>query len=176
MLIFDRFKLSFYISTALWLRKYDGFDFSRDQTIEVSRDFLGGAPSFWFSTLPSSGERRPCESGDKTFRLNTWPRDRRDFVGEVLSSWVTTQLSLGSIGLVKVEVQRFLFVTWPRTWCVTWLRRWGPLILSHHPAKFEVHRPCQSEDITFFVCHVTSILKCHVTLWVGSLYPKSPPY
>ena len=55
MFIFDRHKLSFYISTALCLRKYGGFDFSRDHTIEVSRDFLGGAPSFRFSTLPSPG-------------------------------------------------------------------------------------------------------------------------
>ena len=39
-----------------------------------------------------------------------------------------------------------------------------PLILSHHPAKFGVHRPCESGDITFFICHVTSISKCHVTL------------
>ena len=163
MLIFDRLKLSFYISTALWLRKYDGFDFSRDQTSEVSRDFLGGAPSFWFSTLPSSGDRRPCESGDKTFRLNTWPRDRRDFVGEVLSSWVTTQLSLGSIGLVKVEVQRFLFVMWPQYWSVTWLCGWHPLILSHLLAKFRIHRPCESRDITFLICHVITYLMCHVT-------------
>ena len=43
---FCEHKLFFYISTALWLRKYDVFDFSRDHTIEVSREFLGGAPSF----------------------------------------------------------------------------------------------------------------------------------
>ena len=42
---FGECKLSFYISTALWLKKYDVFDFSRDHTIEVSRDFLGGSPS-----------------------------------------------------------------------------------------------------------------------------------
>ena len=44
MFIFGKHKLSFYISIALWLRRYDVFDFSRDLTIEVSRDFLGGAP------------------------------------------------------------------------------------------------------------------------------------
>ena len=44
--IFGEYKLSLYISTAaLWLKKYDVFDFSRDHTIEVSRDFLGGSPS-----------------------------------------------------------------------------------------------------------------------------------
>ena len=41
---FGKGKLSFYILTALRLRKYDGFNFLRDHTIEVSRDFLGGAP------------------------------------------------------------------------------------------------------------------------------------
>ena len=41
---FRECKLSFYISTALWLRKYDIFYFSPDNTIEVSRDFFGGAP------------------------------------------------------------------------------------------------------------------------------------
>ena len=71
-------------------------DFSRDHTIEVSRDFLGGALSSWFSTLPSSGDHGSCKCGDKTFWLDTWPRD----------------------------------------WCVTWLCRWGPPILSQHSAKF----------------------------------------
>ena len=45
MFIFSKRKLSFYISIALWLRKYDVLDFSRDRTIELSRDFLVGALS-----------------------------------------------------------------------------------------------------------------------------------
>ena len=73
----------------------------------------------------------------------------------------------GSTGLVKVEIHRFLFVAWPLGRCVTWSCGWGPLILSHHPAKFGVYRPCESEDITFFICHVTMTSKCHVTLWMG---------
>ena len=44
MFIFGKHKLSFYILTVLRLRKYDGFDFLRDHTIEVSRDFFGGSP------------------------------------------------------------------------------------------------------------------------------------
>ena len=82
---------------------------------------------------------------------------------------------------------------------------WGSLILSHHPATFGIHRPCESGNITplifhvtvsrvlstwattilslgsigfvkvemFFICHVTTILTCHVTLWVESSHPKS---
>ena len=38
-------KLYLYISTILWLRKYDVFNFSGTHTIEVSHDFLGGVPS-----------------------------------------------------------------------------------------------------------------------------------
>ena len=66
--IFGKHKLSFY-STALWLRKYDVFDFSRDRTIEVSRDFLGGAPLSWVSTLPSLRNHGTCERRDKTFLI-----------------------------------------------------------------------------------------------------------
>ena len=88
---------------------------------------------------------------------------------ETHSCWVSTLLSLGSTGLVKVEIYRVLFVMWPLGRCVMWLPGWDPLIRSHHSAKFGVHRPCKSEDITFFICHVTMILKCHVTLWVGPL-------
>ena len=44
----------------------------------------------------------------------------------------------------------------------------GSLVLSHELAKFRIHRPCESADITFFICQVTTISKSHVTLWVGS--------
>ena len=50
----------------------------------------------------------------------------------------------------------------------------GSLVLSHELAKFRIHRPCESGDITFFICHVTTILKCHVTLSLGSSHFKSP--
>ena len=67
--IFGEHKLSFYISTVLWLRKYDVFDFPFDHTIEVSRDFLGEAPSSWVSNLPCFRGHGPCECGDKTFLI-----------------------------------------------------------------------------------------------------------
>ena len=37
---------------------------------------------------------------------------------------------------------------WLRDQCVTWLFGWVSLILSHHPAKFKIHRSCESWDIT----------------------------
>ena len=71
MFVFGKHKLSFYIETALWLRKYDSFDFSRDQTIQISRDFLGGVLSSQFSNLPSFEGHGPCECGDKIFLIDT---------------------------------------------------------------------------------------------------------
>ena len=68
-------KLSFYISIALCLKRYDVFDFSRDRTIEVSGDLLGGDPSSWFSFLSSFGDHEPCKCGHKTFLIchgTTW--------------------------------------------------------------------------------------------------------
>ena len=76
---------------------------------------------------------------------------------------------------MKVEIKRFQFVTWPRYQSFTWHFGWDPLILGHHFAKFGVHRPCESGDITFLICHVIPILKCHVTLWVGSLILSHHP-
>ena len=38
-------KFSFYIWTVLWLRKYNVLYFSRDNTSEVSRDFVSVVPS-----------------------------------------------------------------------------------------------------------------------------------
>ena len=46
---------------------------------------------------------------------------------------------------------------------------------SHHPAKFVDLVPCESEDKIFLTCHVTTQLKCHVTLRVDFSHPKSPP-
>ena len=51
----------------------------------------------------------------------------------------------------------------------------GFLILSHHPAKFGVHRPCKSEDITFFIYHMTTWSTCHMTFWVGCLILSHHP-
>ena len=48
------------------------------------------------------------------------------------------------------------------------------LVLTHELAKFRIHRPCESGDVTFFICHVNTISKSHVTLWMGSSHLKSP--
>ena len=48
-------------------------------------------------------------------------------------------------------------------------------MLSQHPAKFGVYGSCESGDILFFICHVTTWLMCHVTLCVGSLILSHHP-
>ena len=50
----------------------------------------------------------------------------------------------------------------------------GSIALSHELAKFKIHKPYESEDITFLICHVTTISQSHVTLVVGSSHLKSP--
>ena len=60
-----------------------------------------------------------------------------DFFG-THSCWVSTLLSLGSTGPVKVEIYCFLFDMWPLGQCVTWLCGWATLILSDHTAKLGV--------------------------------------
>ena len=46
---------------------------------------------------------------------------------------------------------------------------------SYHPSVFVSLEPCESEDEIFSICLVTTQLKCHVTLWVGSPHPKYHP-
>ena len=78
---------------------------------------------------------------------------------------------------MKVKIKYVWFVTWLNNLSVTWLCGWGSLILSHHSAKFGVHRPCESEsgDLTFFICHPTTISKCHVTFRLGPLILSHHP-
>ena len=50
----------------------------------------------------------------------------------------------------------------------------GEVPLSYDPAKFGVHRPCESVNITFFICHVVTILKCLVILQMEFPHLKLP--
>ena len=55
---------------------------------------------------------------------------------------------------------------------VIWLCALRPL---NHPAKFGGHRPCGWGNMTFLNCHVTTGLKCHVTLFVRPLHLSHHP-
>ena len=37
-----------------------------------------------------------------------------------------------------------------------YLRKWEPLNLSHHFAKFDAYMSCEKGDVTFLFCRVTS--------------------
>ena len=102
----------------------------------------------------------------------TW---RHDWGGTWHVRWgifilITMLLSLWTLCLVKIKIKHFWFVTWLDNWSVTWLCGQGFLILSHHPAKFGVHSPCESGDITFLVCHVTTWFMCY---WLSRWGPLS---
>ena len=132
--------------------------------------WLNGCISLILShDLDKFGVYKIYESGNATFFICQ--------VTTILKCHVTLWVGslhprpLGSIGLVKVEIKRFWFFTWPRNQCVMWFCRWCPFILSYYPAKFGVHRPCESVNITFFICQVITILKCLVILWVESPHP-----
>ena len=47
-------------------------------------------------------------------------------------------------------------------------------MLSHQLAMFGVHTLYVGGNITLFICQVTTMSKCHVTLWMGSSHPKTP--
>ena len=113
----------------------------------------------------------------KGFRFVTWPHDRCVTWLCGLGSLILSHHSarFGVYRLCESGTTTFLFVTWSRYWRVTWLFGWVSFILSHQPAKFGFHKLCESGDITFLICHVTRILKCHVTLWMESPQPKSSP-
>ena len=117
---------------------------------------------FWFVTWPHSWSviwlcgwgslilshhpakvrvHRSREGGDITF-LICHVNVSRDFVGGPLI-----------VSLVNVEIQRFLLVTRPQYWSVTWICGWVLLILSHYPAKFRVHRPYETGNSG--VCNIT---------------------
>ena len=123
------------------------------------------------SVTSQFGGHRPCSWGNMTL-LNCRVTTRSKCH---VSLWVGPPYPeswpyhvLGAMGCVDEKIQQIWFVTWSRNQCVTWLCDWGSLILSHHTAKFGVHR-------TFFICHKIAILKCHLTFWVGSSRLKSPP-
>ena len=101
----------------------------------------------------------------------TWRRDQGItwHVGWGLLILVTILLSQSALHLVKVKMKYFWFFTWPLDRSAPWLYGWGPFILSHHPAKFGSHRPCESGDITSLIYHVTTCLMCQVTCRWGSL-------
>ena len=106
-----------------------------------------------------------------------WQRDQGItwHVGWALLILVTTLLPLWALPLVKVKIKYFWLVMWSPHQSVTWLFEWAPFILSHHPAKFGVRRPCESGDITSLIYHVTTCLMFHVICGWGFPHPMLLP-
>ena len=72
----------YFISTFLvlvgifWVYSWRAQAFRLHHTIEVSRDYFGETPSFWFSTRPSFGGMGLVNVQIKRFWFITWQRDR----------------------------------------------------------------------------------------------------
>ena len=56
-----------------------------------------------------------------------------------------------------------------------WLLRLGPPTLSSYPAKFGDHRYCGRPNIRFYICHMITWSKRHLTRYVGSSDGKLQP-
>ena len=71
-------------------------------------------------------------------------------------------LGLGSRGLKKNgDIMSFGFhvTKWSMCHLTLWVRFTHPM---YHPPKFGVHRPYESGNLTFFICHVITTSKSHV--------------
>ena len=107
-----------------------------------------------------------------------------DFLCGSLISKITTLSRVVYGGLVALETKRFLFVlrlhriTWSKNHVTLYViqpnifssliamgvveimscdhRGWWPLLISHYLVMFSGHRPRESRNITFFICHVKS--------------------
>ena len=88
MFIFGEHKLSFYISIALWLRRYDVFDFSRDLPLKCHVNFWVGPPHPDSATYQVLGVMNLVNVDIKRFDLpcNHVIDASRDFVGGIPSS------------------------------------------------------------------------------------------
>ena len=105
--------------------------------------------SLWISCL--------VELKAKYFWFVTWPHN---WSVMWLCGWIPLILSHPPL----YESRNITFFICLVTTMSTWLCGCGSLILRHHPAKFGVHRSCESRDKTFLICHKTTWPMCHMTL------------
>ena len=114
-----------------------------------------------------------CWNADRSFlifHVTTWSSSHMTWWAEP-----SNLPNLDVPGIMEKQLQDFWFVTWPRHQKVTWLSGWGLSTVSYHSAKFGGHRYCGRADIRFYICHVTTWSKGHLTRYVGSSDSKLPP-
>lgn len=115
---------------------------------------------------------RKLHMNEKNFLLRV-SKESHDFVGGTPLLKSITMSNLVPIILVKVKIQRFLYVTWvlPCGYC-----RWWPLPINYHPVKSTIHRPCRSGNIVFLIfltwLNVSTWSKEHVTSWLAASNQK----
>ena len=68
---------------------------------------------------------------------------------------------------------------WPHDQMDMWLGKGEPVNISHHCAKLDAYRCCESGDVMFFTViwhHVTTWSKAHMSWQKGAPKPISPLY
>ena len=86
-----------------------------------------------------------------------------DFMEESSSLFLTPLSGLGAKGTVIVDIKFFSlsrYLTWPRAQSFVWLNGLKFLIVNHHFAKFNDHRPFGRSEIAAKIFYVT--LQNHV--------------
>ena len=110
------------------------------------------------------GGHRPCGRGDVKFSMcHVTSRDHVTrgswsvcFPHHQSPLWqVCWQLALHKRRYFVLNLSQDLMPS--RGERVVWHYGWSPLIINLHPAKFDGHRNCAREEISFFVCHVTPL-------------------
>ena len=69
-------------------------------------------------------------------------------------------------GFAEAQIHDLVHLTVFSSSCHFWVYFW----------QAQAFHRLLSDDITFLICHVTTISNCHMTLWVGSCHSKSTPW
>ena len=109
------------------------------------------------------GGHRPCRRGEIKFSISHVTSGDHVIRGSLWVSFSHHNWPLCQVWWPLAFQRRRYFVfnlsrnlMWPRGQRVMWHYGWICPIIRLHPAKFGGHRRCAREEISFFVCHVTS--------------------
>ena len=99
-----------------------------------------------------------------SFQFDMWPRmitwsEPRDFIMIFASPYVSKMQNLVVIVFWRKKYSVFSLshdLMWPGGQRNMWLHGHIHLTISHQPAMFGGHRPCERGNVMFSICHVTS--------------------
>ena len=106
------------------------------------------------STLPTVVAIKTCESGDIT-----WSKDHVGFIIRAPHDKLASCLMWCPWVFCKWRYNVFKLpcdLTKPAHWGIMWIHGCELLAVCHHPDKFGGHKNCDSGDIKYLICHITS--------------------